>query len=265
MHTPRGVLILVLGLVTLISATAASSVAGAAERTLVVIEARQWTIEPAGGVLLSGNGLVDTLDLDSDLGLEEDDALEGRVTFRPSAKTMIRASFTPELALAGDNIVSRSIQFLGQTFGVQSRVVTALDMEYGRLAFAWQGLSLAENRFRLGPIVEVKGFRGELALGAPDLSPPISEREEFEAAFGTAGLILDYELSDRLELFGESTVTVTGDEGDLVDTEYGVRLVLVPALTVVAGVRTFSVDIEDGTDRLDFELDGPFVGVSIRF
>jgi hypothetical protein len=258
-HARRTLVVLATGLVLCSSPTLAQ------ERSFGSIEARQWTADPSGGFSVVGGGPNEALDFVSDLGLEEDDALEGRLVFRPSKRTMIRLGFVPELQILGDNVVTRSISFSGQDFTVSQRVVTDFTLEYGRLGFAWQFISASEGRFRLGPLVELKGFRGDLALSAPDAPVLLAESDRYEAAFGAAGLIAELELGDRVELFGEVTEVVTGDEGDVNEVEYGIRVLVLPRLRIVAGARNLEIDIEDADESFKFELDGAFVGAHFRF
>lgn len=236
-----------------------------ADHSVVEFEARQWTADPAGTFSFDAGLLSDTLNFTSDLGLEEDDALEGRLVFRPSPKTMIRLGFVPEVALTGDNVISRSFGFLNETFAINERVVTSFDLEYGKIGFAWQFLASKDGRFRVGPLIEAKGFRADLALSAPDLVPPVLETEDYEAAFGSAGLIADVVISDRVELFGEATEVVSGDEGDVSETEFGIRYLPMPKVAIIGGMRTLEIEIEDTDERFVFELDGVFVGVGVRF
>lgn len=237
----------------------------AQKRSIVSIEARQWTAEPSGSFSVVAGSINEAIDFENDLGLEEDDALEGRLVFRPSKRTMIRLGFLPELELAGDNVVSRSITFFGQPFTLNERVVTNFTLEYGRLGFAWQFISASDGRFRIGPLLELKGFRGDLALSAPDAPILLSETDRYEAAFGAAGLIAELEIGDRVELFGEVTEVVTGDEGDVNEVEYGIRVLVLPKVMIVAGARTLEIDIEDADESFKFELDGVFVGARVSF
>lgn len=227
------------------------------------LEARQWTAEPSGTVAINEPFISEVLNLEGDLGLDEDESTEGRLIFRPSKKTMIRVGYLPEIALAGDNVLSRSFEFLGQVFNINERVVTDLELEYGRLGFAWMGLSYGGVRF--GPMVEIKGFSGTLTLVAPDGQLGISASEEFEAAFASAGVIAEVQLTRRIQLFGETSVLVESDEGDLTDTEFGLRIRVIPRLGIVAGTRKIDIDVQEDDDTLDFEIDGVFLGANVHF
>lgn len=238
--------------------------ASAAEDHFLSLEVRQWAVEPSGSFTVD-DIVTESFDFERDFGLTSDDALEGRLTFRPTRKTLLRVGFLPEISITGDSVISRTITFLNTTFALNERVVTNFDIEYGQIGFAWQFLSSRDGRFRIGPIVEAKGLRADLVLQAPEASPPITETETFEVAFGTAGLIADVEISDRFEIFAEATETVTGDDGDASETELGVRYLPTPKLALVGGIRTLELELNNTFERFVFEFDGAFFGLAVRF
>jgi hypothetical protein len=230
----------------------------------IVLEARQWAPDVSGQFRIDSPNVVDTIDLLDDLGLEDDEATGGRLLIRPSRRTLIRFGYTP-LQLSGDQVVARTINFLGRDFNVSSRVVSDLDIEYGRIGFAWQFISSRDRRFRIGPIVEAKGFTGTATLAAPDLPVPVRESADFEVAFASAGLVLDIEANERFHVFAEGSVLVDDSEGEINEFEVGARYFFSKALGLVAGVRTLEIDAEYEGDLLQMDLDGAFAGLSLRF
>lgn len=247
--------------ITILAASLAISAEAGAE---VALEARQWSPELTGRIRVDGSSLLDEIDLNNDLGLQDADGVEGRLLVRPSRRSLIRAGWVP-LTMSGDQVVSRTIRFLDRDFDVSTRVESDLELEYGRLGFAWQFLSTSDGRFRIGPLVEVKAFRGTATLSAPDLPSPISRSEEFEVAFASAGLLMDLEPSERFQVFAEASVLVDDSQGELLDAEAGVRFFVVDKLALVAGFRRLEINAEDGNDLLDLELEGAFFGASVRF
>lgn len=246
---------LVLGLIAPATALAAG----------VDFEARLWTPD-VSGVVQAGNGGGGTvIDFAGDLGLDEDGLVEGRLTFRPSRRTSVRFGYA-DFSFAGDIQLDRTLEFGGQAFRLDSRVLSALELEYGRLGFAWQFLSNPAGTVRFGPLVEVKGFRGSATLNTVLLDVlPVSAREEFEVAFGAAGVALDVEPSRRLAVFAEWTTLVGADEGDLTDAEAGVRYRPIPLLALVAGYRKIEIDADERGDLLRLDLDGVFFGARLGF
>jgi hypothetical protein len=232
-------------------------------RAEVIIEARQWSPDVAGLLRLDGSAPGEVIDLESDLGMEDDDALEGRLVIRPTRRTVIRFGWLP-VTLSGDEVVTRTLNFMGTDFDISTRVESELEIEYGRVGFAWQFLSSKDRRFRLGPLVEAKGLRGTATLSAPDIPTPLTESEEFESAFASAGILLDLEPSDRFHIFAESSVLIDDSQGDLVDTEIGIRFFPLERLAIIAGFRTLEIDAEDDDDLLELDLEAAFFGISLH-
>lgn len=242
----------------------AASLATGQERTRLEIEVNLWEPDVDGGIRVVEQGVGGDIDLADDLGLASDSVADLRLVFHPSRRTEIRFTRMP-LSFSADAIVSRTIEFAGEVFTLSTRVVSALEFDYLRAGFAWQFLSSADGRFRAGPLLEVKGYDGSASLSAPELIIPVTVSEDFEAAFGSAGLAIDLEPTQRVHVFGEFSVLVGADEGDQTDLEVGVRVVLAGPLAVQAGYRSIETDFEDDRDLVDFDVDGVFFGASLRF
>jgi len=242
----------------------AASAAVAQDRVRFEVELGLWDQDVTGRIKIGEGGIGDTSDLVDDLALTGDAITDLRVTFRPSPRTKIRLTRLP-LAYGGDAVLTRTIEFAGQVFTVATRVQSQLDVEYVRAGFAWQFLSSRDGRFRIGPLLEAKGFQGDASISAPDLGTPIEASESFEAAFGAAGLAVDFEASDRVQVYGEYSRLVGADVGDQTDLELGVRVAVWQKLWVQAGFRSIVIDVVDNDDAVDFDLDGIFFGAALRF
>lgn len=243
---------------------ASATAAGAQTQSNIEIEARYWSADLSGTVEVLEAGQGTTVDLADDLGVEGDEPIELRLILRPSSRTQVRLSWT-DLSFTGDNVLSRSIEFAGQMYTLSTRVVSQMDVEYARAGFSWQFLSNRDGTFRLGPLVEVKGFRGEASIAAPDLPFPAEESQDFEAAFGAVGAVLDIEAGDRVQIFAEGTYVVATDNASGTDLEAGLRVLLGRNFAVVGGYRSFSVDATEGDDTFDIDIEGPYLGLSLRF
>ena len=244
--------------------TAVLAIAAAAPAVSeVLIEARYWPAELSGRLDLENlreNELFSGVDPINDLGLEEDGIYEARLVFRPGKRTAVRLAWQP-LAFAGDETIVGNI---GQ-LEITPRVQTDLDLDYARLAFAWQFLSTRDGRYRLGPMIEAKGFQGEAAVSVDNPIVPLVRTTDFETGLPSAGLMLDLEPSERVHVFAEATVLVDTSEGELTDAEAGVRFFVTPAFALTAGYRLIEIDIEDRADVLEIEIDSLFVGGTFRF
>lgn len=248
-------------LAILLCLTLAPVLAGAVE-----IELRTWPADVGGEVRVDEPSAAgDLIDFNRDLGLDEDGLLEARLIFRPTRRTSVRLAYA-DLPFAGAGRIQRTLSFGGQTFELDSQVTSSLDLDYGRLGFAWQFLSPPGSKVRFGPLVEIKGLRGTAGLAAeiPGIVR-VEAAEQFEVAFAAAGVVLDVEPSRKLHIYAEWTTLVSADEGDLTDAEAGVRYYVLDVLGLAAGYRKIEIDADDGGDVLRLDVDGIFFGAVLRF
>jgi hypothetical protein len=231
----------------------------------VEFEARLWSPDLSGMAEVGDEPSATAIDLVSDLGFSGDELPEGRLLWRPSRRTSVRLSYS-SFDFSGDAQLQRTVTFAGTTFDLDARVASVLELEYGGLGIAWQFLSTPDGRVRVGPVVEARGLRGEAGISTDILGLlPLSATEEFEVAFATAGLVLDVEPTRKLHVYAEWKTTVETDDGDLTDSEAGLRYYPLDLLAVAVGYRRIEIDARDADERFDLELDGPFFGAVLRF
>lgn len=231
----------------------------------VDFEARLWVPDLGGGALVDVAGQTEAIDLASDLGLDGDEALEGRLIWRPSRRTSLRLEYA-SFAFGGDAVLQRSLTFAGTTFDVAAQVSSSLELDYGGLGFAWQLLSTGDGGVRLGPLIEARGLRGRAAIQA-DVQGLIQAgaSDDFELGFAAAGLLLDVEPTRRLNAYARWTRSVDSGDGTLTDAEAGLRFHPIETLALTLGYRRLDVDFVDGGETFDLELDGPFFGGVLTF
>lgn len=231
----------------------------------VDFEARLWAPDLGGRAVLDVGDQTEAIDLVSDLGLDGDEALEGRLIFRPSRRTSLRLEYA-SFDFGGDAVLQRSVTFAGTTFDVAAQISSSLRLDYGGIGFAWQFVSTGDGRTRLGPLIEARGLRGTAAIQA-DLQGLIqaSASDDFELAFAAAGLLLDVEPSRRFHAYARWTRSVDSGEGTLTDAEAGLRFYPIDALAVGIGYRRLEIDFVEGGEMFDLELDGPFFGGVLTF
>lgn len=215
---------------------------------------------------VAGDAIADPdrglLDLKADLGMQDEDAFDTRLTFHIGPRSRVRLAYVG-LDYDGDTQLARTIEFDGQTYVAGTRVVSTLRIDYARVAWTWE--FAGNDQVRLGTVVEAKWVEIATALYAPDLQPPVDEADSLSALVPAVGLALDVTPGRPLGLFAEVTGIAAGDRGHVLDGEVGVRLTPVPFLTLVGGYRTVDIRIEDDEDLADFEDAGPFVGLRLRF
>lgn len=229
----------------------------------VELEARYWVPDVGGGGALDLDGLPVDLDLGQDLGLEVDEAIEGRLTIRPGAGFFFRARYQ-NLAAQGSETVDLGVSAGGINLQILVDTESTLDYDYAGVALGWQFRNPQQN-FRIGPFVEAKGVQGDAAITVSVFGQSQGLVEDFEAGFLSVGALMEIEPSDRWQVFAEYSVLVEDDEADLTDAEVGVRFF--PNETVGLGVGFRSLQIEGAVDNvlLDLEYEGAFATVLFRF
>ena len=96
---------------------------------------------------------------------------EARLNIITGNNSMLRLS-GGALQLSGDNVIQRNIEFNGQTYPINSRVVSELNMESFRLGWIWEFIHNRNRTFQFGTVLELKAYSMDAKLAAPDLEPP---------------------------------------------------------------------------------------------
>ncbi len=239
-----------------------ASAAFASTDVRVELEGRYWlpSLDAEGRAVESGVGSV--IDFKSDLGVQDEDFPEGRLTLHASKKHRIRIAYL-QMGYDGDNILSRTIEFNGEIIPVDTRVISSLDLSYLRVGWIWQFIDVDDGKFRLGTVLEGVGVWADAVLAAPELA--VSEREDFSIGLPAVGLALDINPHKAVNIFAYVTGMHAGDYGYYVDAEAGLRVVPVRNLSIIGGYRVLRVSAEDDPDFLDVQIAGPFAGATLRF
>ena len=233
-----------------------------AEDATVEFEGRYWITDLTGKVKVTEHGVGSVVDLKDDLGMSNKNFPEGRFTWYINDSNRIRLAYT-ELDYSGDTVLQRNIQFKGQTYTVGAPVSSDIDLEYLRLGWIWQFLNADNGMFRLGTLLEIKGFSAKTNVQAPTLG--ISESEKIMAPLPTVGLALDINPHKMIDIFAEISGVTAGNYGSLIDGEAGVKFKPTKNVSLVAGYRIFSIDAKDNSDYFRMDVKGPFFGATVRF
>jgi hypothetical protein len=226
---------------------------------IVDIEGRYWFADlDASAKVKSGSVPGTRIDFDNELGVENENLPELRLTFSTGLNSKIRLAYLHG-DFEGDRTIERSFQFAGKTFTANSRVESEMELHYGRIGWTWQ-FPLVPGVFRIGPLIELKG----LVVDASVRSSSIRESELIPMAFPTVGGMLNVSIKS-LDLFAEVSGLPFGELGHIVDAEAGVRFVPIRFFTLSAGYRFFDVRVGKDDNFAKLNLSGPFVGASLRF
>ena len=229
---------------------------------IVDVEGRYWFTDLDASTRVESGSIPGTrLDFGQDLDVDDANLPEIRLTFATGLNSKLRLAYL-QGDFDGETTLGQSIQFSGRTFGANTRVDTDLDLYYGRIGWTWQ-FPVVPGKFRIGPLVEVKG----LVIDATIRSPATGLRESalLPMAFPTVGAMLSVTPISALDIFAEVSGMTFGRYGHIVDAEAGVRFIPIRFLTLSAGYRVFDVRVEHDDDFAKLKLTGPFIGASVRF
>lgn len=228
---------------------------------IIELEGMFWMPSLDAKAKVVENGQGTEVDFSEDLGVEDEDFTEIRLSINTSANTKIRFGFS-QVDYSGDKVITENYIFNGRTYPLGNRVVSKLDMDYLRLGILVDfERNSKDNEF--GTIVELKGFSGNASLR--DFTLGVTEEEEFDVILPTVGLYFKTKLASTLYMYGELSGLPAGSLGYLMDGEVGLRFQPTENLAVCAGYRMLSIDAEDDEDYAEVKTDGAFVSASISF
>jgi hypothetical protein len=162
------------------------------------IEGRYWFTNLKGNVNVTQNEVGTDIDFKRDLDIKDANYWENRITWYTGPKSKIRIGYT-QVNYEGDQTLTKTVQFNGQAYNVGTRVVTDFDIKYLRIGWAWQFINIDNGFFKLGTLIEGKGFWTKTTLEAPDLIPSLREKKRFVFALPTIGAALDINPHKDLE------------------------------------------------------------------
>jgi len=226
-------------------------------------EARYWFTDLESKASVTSSGVAGTdIDLKDDLGIGDENLPEARLIWHTGPNSKIRFAYT-QVGYSGSKDIEQTITFEGKTYTVGTNVESDLDIQYLRLGWAWQFINLAQDKIKLGTLVDVKALMLETSLDAPSLG--FSESADFTGALPTVGLILDVNPVEKVNLFAEVSGLVAGDYGYFIDAETGIKVTPLKNFSVSAGYRIFDMKFENDPDYAELTISGPFISGSIKF
>jgi hypothetical protein len=178
-------------------------------------------------------------------------------------RSRLRFDYTP-IDYSGDQTVTRTVLFGGRQYTVGTRVVSDLEVRHLQLSWAYQFVSLADGRFRLGPMVEANGFLMRGALAAPNLAAPFQHTEDLKTGLPTVGAVMTIQPHRAVEIYAQMAGMKVGDYGSFVGSDSGVKVGW-KHVVMTAGYRTFNLNARVSPDFAHMRLRGPFVGAGFRF
>ncbi len=225
------------------------------ERYSLRIEYLEW--RPKLDAQLRAGVFGTRIDLEQDLGIQDDRTREIRGALQLSPGFKLRGGVTP-VDYTADLRITRSFVFNERLYPVDTRVVSAVK---GRLYAAALEFDFVKTRAGyFGVVLGGQIFDGDASVAAPDLD--IDERENLSTPvpfLGATGRIY----TGRMSFEGELTGLTIGSRGHYYELRLGARLHLSDRLAVGGGYRLLKVQGEDGPDFVRFRNGGVTFGAEL--
>jgi hypothetical protein len=232
-----------------------------AEDPKIEFEARSWDPDFSSKAKIIKNNIGTTVDFTDDLGLSDEDSLEGTLTMY-SSNGKVRASY---LTFEYDNQqpITRTFSFQGNTYTVGTTVNTDLEVAYGRLGWIFF-LTSDKAPVRVGGIVELKYIAFDIDIQVPALTT-LNQSEDVAGALPTVGVAAEIRPMDNLIIYAEIAGIEHDDYGHFYEAEAGVKFRPVDYISLTAGYRVIEMKLEDDKNSFTLKLDGFFLGGGVQF
>jgi hypothetical protein len=230
----------------------------------VELEGRYWMPNLTAEAKFSRYGLGTDVNLKEELDLENKNFPYGRLTLATGPNSRLTLGYM-KIDYSADTRVERTFDFGGETFTFGTRVVGDLKANYLRFGWVYQFINLEGGKFKLGTLLEAKGFWGDVSVAAPELNPQIKASYSYTTWLPTLGVALDINPVPWLNFYGEISGQPAWQYGYFFDAEAGIKVIPYKYFSITGGYRIFTVEAQDDPDYAKVSLGGPFLGLSLRF
>jgi hypothetical protein len=190
----------------------------------------------------------------------------GRINWYPGRNHSFRFEYTP-IRADFSRTFSGSLSFDDIALSASGSLRADLSIDYLRMGWVWQFFNCADDRIKLGTLVELKGadIDASLKTGTGTL---LAERgrETVLVGYPAIGVALDLYPHRMINLFGEIDGIVIGNLGKTIEWEAGIRFRPTRYMSVIAGYRWLHLEWIWTDDRhLRLDVKGPYTGLSVGF
>ncbi len=233
---------------------------GAAADTLgFYVGANSWQQDFEGSVLSSNSETFNTVDLQDDLGYDDETAtsfyvaLEHPIPIIPN----LRLAQT-EVEIREDTTFNRNIEFDGVTYGVSEPITSVSDLSHTDLTLYyevldnWVSLDLGLTARIFSEGFEVSSMSESSEFELDETLPMIYAAVKFELPL--TGLYIGAQ-GNGISYSGDSVMDYSINLG--YETSIG--------LGIEAGYRSFEIEYEDDNEKADITIDGSYIGLFYHF
>ena len=232
-----------------------------AEDYNIEVEGRYWKPKLDSNLKVVESGIGTEFNAVNDLGFEEKKGFgEGRLQIKIFNRHKFNFSYLP-LKWDGDTVLTRTIQFAGQTYTAGTRVQSEADLKLFKAGYELDFI-VSQYGF-LGGTLDVMITDVHAQLKAPSLA--LDEKEGFTVPIPMVGLIARITPIKWVNLTAKASGLPMGSYGHVFDAEAYLEINPIKYVGISAGYRYFSFLGQYDQNKMDFKLDGPFAALKVRF
>lgn len=237
------------------------------ERRKVEFDVRYWFTSPRLSArvadTIDGTPVNGTAGIDLDSTNMPEPRFSGYIT----RSNKIRVDYLKMSAQGNAGDISLQVPGLDDIFGdaldLDSLATAKLDIQQLRVGYAWQGVNI-NNKVRLGPLVEVRGYKLNGTVTAPSLLTTTASGEYY-LGMVTAGVDLKIAPTTRMEIDSVISAIPIGGLGRVFDADAAAKFFFHKNVAVQGGYRFLRLRVNDGQNSAELRIRGPFVGMGFRF
>jgi len=233
-----------------------------AENYHVELGAGFWN--PTADLQMTDGANGSTVDAKNDLGLQDKKVGEFQLVVKPALKHKVRVQFIP-IRYSQTGAPRSTLTFNSRTYPAGSPVTSTINWNAWRLGYEYDFIS--NFRGFAGMIVDLKYTDVSATLTSEGGVGSASARAPIPALGGIARLYFASNLSVTGELTGFKFPGgwIKSTSGHYADMDVYAMLNFVDSVGLRAGYRKFDVEYTLTSDTGAFKMNGPYLGVSIRF
>lgn len=220
------------------------------------ISGGMWSYDVQGTVRDSASA-SDNFDINSELGLQDDDSFQGFVYFEHPVPILPNVRFgVTDLKLSGTGTTTSGKNWNGTTVPAGT-VTSSVDLSHTEIGLYYEVWDTGFD-FDLG--LNAKLFDGTVSLSSGGTTATSTFDETVPMAYAHLGipLIGGFSLAGDLNY-----ISYDGDKFQdyLVRLRYDTDFML----GVELGYRSFTIDYADGNEYADVKIDGPYLNATLSF
>lgn len=228
----------------------------------VQFRSEAWFNSVDGDITVEQAGIGTTVDLEDDLGFDDETSSGFQLNFRPWRKTIFGVGYR-KLDYTGSSTLSRDIDFGGTTYTIGVDVDSEMELAVYDIDFRHALIQVGNSELCWGVGVSIVDV--DVSVEGDPGGGTVKESES--ALLPIPGLAIGGRLQpiDLLYFRAEARGVYAGSSGHVVDAEAAVGANLTRYFSVEAGYRIFDfgVDIDDVDASMTF--DGFFFSGSAQF